>query len=313
MQLPGANVGPYLRALHAGLDKLAPGDDHVPLAEALAHLEALDPGMSGELLFPAEVDERSGLPTFPWMERALAEQALARRATDLDEPDDDGLARAAQLDPALGQRMTQRRALHRHLRRHTLLPISRLTATLRCRQPREEFVLAYDRMVPGGAWMRIRCDLCGPPGWSSGGLLRVRKDDRVTIDEGLHHLFTRHSVVPLLALQAQLATTTGAQVTRLSRSAVGPLWFPGLPAPTGAPPELLGGLLLHLSTEVVANDVFQSAHRDPWFQADEGEVPSDGQGLFRERRFAATPGLIPRVEAWGHDGGFEVSVVPLVP
>ena len=313
MLLPSANAGPYLRALHTGLNRLAPGDDHVPLAEALAHLEALDPNLSGELLYPAAVDERSGLPAFPWMERALAEQALARTATDLDEPDDEGLAHAAQLDPALGQRMTQRRALHRHLRRHVLLPVSRLTASLRCRQPREEFVLAYDRMVPGGTWMRIRCDLCAPPGWSSSGLLRVRKDDRVIIDEGLHHLFTRHSITPLLGLQAQLASTTGVGVTRLARSAVGPLWFPGIPAPAGAPSELLAGLLLHLSTEVVADDVNHPVHRDPWIPPPRREVPPHGQGIFRERRFAATPELIRHAEDWGRSGGFEVSVVPLVP
>ena len=86
--LPPARVGPYLRALAAGLHSLAPHEDFVPLAAAEAHLHALDPALSGALLGPAEVHPLSGLPAFPWMERALAEQVLAlggQAASDLSE------------------------------------------------------------------------------------------------------------------------------------------------------------------------------------------------------------------------------------
>ncbi|MDP7112416.1 MAG: hypothetical protein QGH45_10645 [Myxococcota bacterium] len=80
MELPRERIGPYTRALQAGVDALAPNDDHVPLPRTLAHLQALDPALSGDLLLPGEVDDRSGLPAFVWMERALAEQAVSRGA-----------------------------------------------------------------------------------------------------------------------------------------------------------------------------------------------------------------------------------------
>ena len=96
MELPSERVGPYLRALLAGLEALAPNEDFVPLEEAAAHLRALDPANGGALLLPAEVDDGSGLPSFGWLERARAEQVVAgsgghghREAMELDGLDAD--------------------------------------------------------------------------------------------------------------------------------------------------------------------------------------------------------------------------------
>ena len=80
MELTTARAGPYLRALRAALQALAPHDDFIPLVEMDEHLAALDPTLSGDVLEPFEVEELSGLPSFSWLERATAEQALAKLA-----------------------------------------------------------------------------------------------------------------------------------------------------------------------------------------------------------------------------------------
>ncbi len=313
MRLNAERAGLYVRALQAGLQALAPHEDHVPLAAALAHLRAMDPLLSGDVLSPAETDDRTGMPAFPWMERTVAEAEMARAGNDGDDPADGELARVETLDPALGRRLRSRRALHRHLRHHAVLPVVRLSATLRRRRPRETYTLAYDRLAPGGLWIRVRCEVESGPGGIPGDLLAVRPDDRVAVDAGLRHVITRHLGTPLLALRSQLVAVTGARVTRLARSAVGPFWYPGVEAPAHVPPALLSGLLLHLSTEVVAGDVHTPAHRDPWLPAPADERPPEGQGIFRERRFAATPPLMEPLRRWAAAAGCEVVAEPLRP
>ena len=308
MELARDRVGPYVRALRVGLHALAPNDDHVPLAQALRHLRALDPALSGDLLLPAEVDDRSGLPAVVWMERALAEQAVAEGA-DPDRPDGD-LERAAALDPALGARMRHRAALHEQLRRGSLLPASRLVIVARRRHPTEDYRAAFDLLSPTGLWVRLRVDFRGGPGWAD-GLLVVHPDGKVTADVGMRHLFARHAATPLLAMARQLAVSTGARITRLARSAVGPFWFPGFPLPEGVPPAFGRGLLLHLATEVLGEDVHRSAHRDPWQLPHPDDRPPDGYGIYRERRFAASAPLIGPARDWARGRGCDVMVVPL--
>ncbi|MEL6341606.1 MAG: hypothetical protein AAFV53_00640 [Myxococcota bacterium] len=313
LPLPEKQVGPYVRALTAGLNALAPNRDFVPLRESLNHLKALDPATSGTLLWPAEVDVRSGLPSFPWMERAIAEQALARQGEGYTRLSDQEVARALRLDAALGARMHHRRLLHHHLREEALLPISRLEVALKRLGRSTDFVLRFDRMTPGGAWMRVCAELSGRAGWERYGPIRRGADGRAVADRGLQHLLSRHIGTPLMALRAQLNQVSGAEVTRLSRTFVGPFWFPGLPMPDAAPESLHKGLLLHLSAEVVARDVRQSGHRDPWLPPAVGEIVPDDYGLYRERRFAASPNLMTPLRDWAAQKGVDVIAAPLVP
>lgn len=313
MKMPPERVAPYLRALISGLNALAPNEDYVPLRESVAHLQALDPAISADLLAPAEVDTRSGLPGFPWMERAIAEQSLAQQGSVYVHTSDVEIARAERLDPELGQRMRARRTLHAHLSAHALLPISRMRAALKRLGKTTDFVLTFDRMTPVGAWMRIRVELSGRAGWERYGPIARTPEGRATVDAGMQHLLSRHMVTPLLALRAQLTEATGAEITRLSRSFVGPFWFPGLSLPAGVPDALGKGLLLHLSTEVVARDIRNSGHRDPMLPPTIGEQIPEFYGLYRERRFAASPNLTVPVKEWAANQGIDVVVVPLVP
>lgn len=311
MQLPSERVGPYVRALQAGLNALAPNDDHVPLVRALAHLEALDPALSGDLLLPAEVDDRTGLPAFVWLERALAEQAVARGGED--SPDAAHVSRAAALDPSLAARMRARGALHAHLRARPLLSPSSLHVAALHMDVREAYRASYDCLSATGLWTRVRVDIHGPHGWAQ-GLLILREDGTVFGDPGLLHLFARHAATPLLAMATQLAAGTGARVVRLSRSSIGPFWFPGFPLPDGAPAAFRRGLALHLHSEVVGRDVHTSAHRDPLVPADPSERPPRGSGVFRERRLAVSPGLRTATRDWARGRGCDdVPVVVLRP
>ncbi len=313
LPLEDSRIGPYLRALQAGLHALAPNDDFVPLRESIAHLQALDPLLSGDLLAPAALDTRSGLPSFPWMERALAEKSLTEGTGGYSNISDEEIAQAARLDADLGRRMGHRRLLHRHLFAHDLLPLSRLSVALKRLGKNTDFAIAFDRMTPAGAWMRIRAELSGKAGWERSGPLSRTKDGRAVADPGLQHLLSRHLITPLLALRTQLAEATGGEIRRLSRSFVGPFWFPGLPLPERVPESIRQGLLLHLSTEAVAADIRRSVHRDPWRRMTPGESAPEGYGLYRERRFAASPNLIAPVKDWAAEQGIDVVATPLLP
>ena len=119
IELARERAGPYIRALSTALSTCAPNHDFVPLAEASAHLAALDPALSGPQLLPAQVEPRSGMPSYPWMERVIAERSLAR---DANPPTEDEVARAIRLDPDLGDRLASRRRLQQHLLWHPVLP-----------------------------------------------------------------------------------------------------------------------------------------------------------------------------------------------
>lgn len=308
MRLPQARVGAYVRALVAGLEALAPNRDWPPHAELSAHFRALDPVLSGELLAPAELDPRTGMPAFPWVERVSAEAVVAGERPELRE--DHELQRIAALDADLARRIRWRRDLHRHLRHHDVLPPSRAQARARRLQSRTEIVIDVDRVLPDGRWVRIGLVLAGPTGRTDLGAAKVGNQGRIDLDEGVLHLIMRHSSVPLLALRAQVAAITEGWVPRVTRATVGPFWFPGIALPEGVPGEVGQGLCLHLAHEVVGDEVRQGSERDPMHQPD-GLEPPEGHRVSRLRRFAASGGVQSALRGWCERAGMQPEIVTL--
>lgn len=304
MILPAKRVGSYLRALRSGLEALAPNDDFVPLAEALNHLDALAPAMSGQVLAPAEVHDGSGLPALPWLSRVTAEQLVALQGLDETDTSDDEIRRASRLDPDLGARLRDRRQLHRFLRQHMILPGSRIMAAARRLSPTLDFTLTYDQIGADGLWTRLRVDVTGPSGKRLGPL-KAFDDGSAVAEEGVLHLLSRHARTPLLGLPGQLTLGLGATVTRISRCHVGPFWFPGVRRSPKAPAGLEKGLVLHLSSEILGRDVRQSRHVDPLVQQQESP---EGMGLYRQRRFAATGALVRPLQRWGDRLGMDLVI-----
>ncbi len=262
------------------------------------------------MLLPAELVPATQMPAYAWLDRARAEQVVARGGGDRDAAD---LARAQALDPDLGARLRARARLHAFLRTHDLLPTTRLEVKVVRIDPAPIFALTYDRLTPDGRWMRVRGRVVGRPHISRHGPLVVVGRTGVRVEPGLQHLLTRHFATPLLALREQLGVALEVRVERLSRTWVGPFWTPGAPLPEGAPEGIERGLVLHLSSEVVADDVHQSRHRDPWLAPPAHERVPRGQGVYRERRFAATSNVVGRLEAWSAARGCEVPVALLRP
>lgn len=310
MNLPEERIGPYVRALYAALDALAPDEAWVPLSAALDHLHALDPAVSGGLLFPAEVVPRTGMPDYTWLQRAASEAILARETHPADDPTDAQIERVRSMDADLADRMQCRRSTHQHLRRAELLPTTAVDGAVRRLDPTVDVHVKYDRMAPDGRWERIRFDLRTDPGTVPEGT-RLVKDGRVRVDEALQHLLTRHHATPLLALRAQLHDATGAEVTMLSRAWLGPFWWPGIALPEGVPAALGEGLVLHASREVVGHEVRSSGHLDPWYPPPRGEERPEGCGLFRERRLAVSAPLMVAARGWFEKAGMRGTVVPI--
>lgn len=308
MRLPDERVGPYVRALVRGVDRLAPHLDWPPHAELTAQLRALDPDLSGGLLAPAEVDPRTGMPAFPWIERVSAEAVVAAERPETRS--DAALEHVARLDADLARRLRWRRDLHAHLLAHPVLPPSRASARARRLERTTEILVAIDRVLPDGIWQRTHLVLAAPAGRTDLGAARVGAQGRIHLDEGLLHLVSRHATVPLLALRAQVAAVTEGVVRRVSRGRVGPFWFPGIALPAGVPGAIAEGLCLHLSHEVVGDEVHQDSPQDP-LHDDSGLRPPAGYRVARQRRLAATPGVQPALHAWGLEQGVQLEIVTL--
>jgi hypothetical protein len=208
-------------------------------------------------------------------------------------------------DPSLGPEIVaqhqHRTSVHQHLRTGPLLPTARLVAHQRYAGSVSTFRVQFDHLLPGAGWMRIVADLSGALG-AEDGLFRVEADDQVTVDEGLKHLFLRHGTTPLLVLMASLRSLMVVDLHRLSRSFIGPFWFPGC-IPEAAPDVLQDALALHLFQEIVGQDVRHSAHRDPWVPPTVGVQAPQGYGLFRERRLAVPRGRVQAVQHWADGRG----------
>lgn len=318
MKLPVERIGPYVRALGTGLNQLAPHGDFVPLVPALAHLRALDPGVSGDQLLPAEVSDGTGMPSFGWMQRVISEKVLSDEGRDPSEEDID---RAARLDPELSRRLLHRRLLRVHVREHELLPVTRLDCAVRRLGEITEITAAYDRLAPDGRWLRIRFIVRAPVAaraFSKGiqartitvGPFTILPGGRLHVDPLLQHLLTRHFATSLMLLREQLEAHTAATVVRLSRGWIGPFWFPGVTLPEGVPAELGRGLLLQLASEIVAEDVHHAAHLDPLLDPGDEVVPS-GQRVFRERRFAASGNVMGPLGAFCQAAGIRCPITPI--
>lgn len=285
----------------------------MPLAAALAHLRALDPALSGEVLAPGRLDRHSGLPGFSWLERARAEQVVALATPEADETPDDVLSRAARVEPALATRLRDRRRLHRFLRRNRLLDASHVDTRLkRVTSGCWDLAIAYDRLLPQAGWMRITAEVSAQPRMVQ-DLFTVSEDGTVDTNDGVQHLLARQCVLPLTVLHAALSDSLEVQVNRLSRTFVGPFWFSGVELPPTAPAWARQGLTLHLSQELMGRDVRESHHRDPWLSPPAQERCPSGFGLFRERRFAASPALVAPVAHWSARRGAPSVVVGLRP
>jgi len=283
-----------LRLLAACLHTLAPNEDHVPLRPALAHLFALNPQLSGELLAPAEWDAHTGMPAFPWVERAIAEHGLATSSDPTALADRADRVRA--LDPALAERFAARAKLHVHLRREALLPTSRVTAVVREVRRHTLVTLTHDAVATGGLWVRTRVDLMAREGARDLGPLRLTAALEVQVDPGVAHVLNRHLHTPLPLLREQLLSVVPAAPVRLTRGTIGPFWQPGLALPLGVPAAAASGFTLHAVTETLAVDVKTSSQRDPL----SGPLPArpEGYGWFRERRLAASPAAYDPLRTW---------------
>ena len=177
-------------------------------------------------------------------------------------------------------------------------------AAARRLSPTLDITLTYDQLGAAGLWTRVRVDVSGPGGHRLGPLL-AHQDGSAEADEGVLHLLARHARTPLLALPPQLSAGLGGRVTRVSRCSVGPFWFVGVPRPPAAPSGLDRGLVLNLSAEVLGEEVRHSRHLDPLHAF---EQAPKGMGLYRQRRFAATRGLVKTLQEWGDGLGMDLLI-----
>lgn len=316
LSIPPQRVGPYLRALRAGLHALALDADFSPLPTLDAHLAALDPAVSGPLLAPASVDPHTGLPDATWMARAVAERAAL---IERPPPSPERVARIAAHDPELAARLEGRIGLARHLRHHELLPELSVSArVVRRAGPVLERVRAVvDRRLPGAGLVRLRVDV-GPTGAPGEVVARVQPDGTAVLQPGVAELLVRHIRTPLLLLNAVLQDVLEAPVLRVSVGFVGPFWFPGGPTDARAPAWAEGALVLHAVRGVVGDTVRTSGCADPFYDvgaqsSQAGPSPEAAPGTWRDRMLAVSPPVLDAARAWVAERGGSGGVVAIQP
>ena len=288
ISLAPERVGPWVRALGAAVAVAAPNDDFVPVGAASAHLHALDPELSGDVLAPAEIDPCSGMPALAWMTRATAEKALGVRVS---EPSGD----VQRLDPALAERMRARAALSRHLRDHPLLPTLSVQARVRRAGQRSEGFVVFDHIDPEGCWVRTRVELRGQAYQTDLGLMHVHEGGVATVPDGVHDVFARHVRTPLPSLYATLQDVSGDAVVRASRARIGPYGFPGGPWQHDAPASVQRTLVLHAVHEVIGENIRATRIVDPF---DTSPVSGSGALGQRHRRLAVFRSGVEAVRQW---------------
>lgn len=286
-------VVPWLRALSAAVRAIAPHDDFVPMGAAIAHLDALSPALSADLLSPAEVDPDSGMPSLAWMTRATAEQTLGRRAESVSET-------VRRLDPALAARMDARSRLATHLSSYTLLPVLRLTGRVRRLDQLTSAFLVFDHIDPAGRWVRTRVELRAPAGTRDLGLVQVDDAARIVVQPGLHDVFSRHILTSLPSLHVALQGLTASTVSRVSRASLGPFWYPQGPQVTVMPQAVRKTLILHALHEVMGEELTRSVDNDPL--ASTPAPPTSGLHRTRLRRLAVFRSGVGAVRDWLGDG-----------
>jgi hypothetical protein len=292
-ELPQNRVVPWLRALSAAVRAIAPHNDFVPMDAVLAHIDALSPALSADILAPAQVDPDSGMPSLAWMTRATAEQTLGRSAQPVSDT-------VRHLDPELATRMDARSRLATHLATHELLPVLRLTGRVRRIDVKTSAFLVFDHIDPAGRWVRTRVELTAPAGTRDLGLVQVDSDARIVVQPGLHDVFARHILTSLPSLLVALQGLTTARVCRVSRASLGPFWYPGGPQVAVMPPAVAKTLVLHALHEVMGDDVAQTLMNDPL--APVCMAPAVGLHRTRLRRLAVFRPGVEAVRDWlGND------------
>lgn len=306
--MPDARIGPYLRALRAALRALAPDADAFPVAEADHHLAALDPHLSGPVLLPARLDEHTGLPALEWLDRARAEQVVL---PTIDMPSPARIERVAAADPALAERWFARQRLARWLSQAPLMPELRVRGVIvrRSGQSVDTVRVSVDRRRAGAGWTRLRLDIRHAAQASSS--LRAR-GETVDVLPGFADWLGRHAFSPLSAIYLLLTGTFGLSVQRLSRTTVGPFWFPGGPAPAPAVEGTENALVLHLTTHVIGEDVRANAQHDPLAPPTQAPDLPPALGHYRARRFAVSPHAVAPLSAWCTSRVGLADVVPIL-
>ncbi len=312
ISLPYERVGPYLRALRAGLSALAPNTDHPDPLALDTHLQALDPSLSTTLLLPARLDPGSGLPDATWMDRARAEVAAAQHVRPTEPARIDAI-RAA--DPELAERLTGRSKLLAWLATRPLAPDMWVEARLvrrgegRAAAGRRVRV-TLDRRVPRVGWVRLRVDVDDPA--ARGAVVRAyTRQDGVDLEPGFAELLARHVVSPLAGLHEIIRSATDLRIHRLSRGILGPFWFPGGPEVAEAPAWVAGALVLHQGLEVIGEEVRARTHHDPFTKP--LFPPNPNLGTFRSRHLAVSAHRLDAARTWFRECVGVANVVGLTP
>ncbi len=288
-ELPSERVVPWLRALSAAVEAIAPHNDFVPMDAVLAHIKALSPALSADLLAPAHVDPDSGMPSLGWMTRATAEQALRRRPQSVSDT-------VLRLDPELAARMEARSRLASHLATHELLPVLRVSARVRRIDLQTSAFVVFDHIDPGGRWVRTRVELTAPAGTRDLGLVYVDSEARIVVQPGLYDVLARHILTSLPSLLVALQGLTAARVCRVSRASLGPFWYPGGPQVAVMPPAVAKTLVLHALHEVMGDDVARTVTNDPFAPA--SVTSAVGLHRTRLRRLAVFRPGVDAVHEW---------------
>jgi hypothetical protein len=273
------------------------------------------------------VDSRSGLPNMASFTRALADKSVGIEALQRYEAQVDLDARAS--DHEIYARMANKRRYYETLGKMHLAPVDEHRVLLRRHEPaasRASFRVELTKLSGSGQYLRVVIELTQTSGLWAHRLVELDEFGEVAHGTaGLRSMVYRFAGYDAETLFIRLHELDGVQVERVQRGLIGPvLWsVPGRDGQSGvAEPETnalteawtaawaagkLGPgqhLVASFATDIAAIDVKEEKSNDPLSPLLASAIREQERARYRilrerhpfrvykDRKFAATPGLV---------------------
>lgn len=288
------------------------------------------------------VDARSGLPNMASMTRVVADQTVARDA--LPRMKSQAVLDARRADAEVFERLARKRPYYEGLGRTEIAPVDEHRVLLRRHEPehsRASFRVELTKLAGDGCYLHVAIELSQTANlW---GQRLVDLDAQGEVAEGteaLRGMVYRFASFDSEALFLRLHELPGVTVERVARGVIGPVVFrlangaALVEAPTGGLSQTFeawcgkaaegeAGIIAGFASDVAAIDVRDEKSNDPLSplmsttirQAERARYDDARRRfafrVYKDRKFAATAGLVEYAKALSTAAGTKNIVYPI--
>ena len=308
----------------------------------LATLRALSGESHGGLYDSIYMDARSGLPNMASMTRVVADQSVARDA--LPRMKTQAVLEARREDAEIFERLARKRPYYEGLAAASLAPVDEHRVLLRRHEPelsRASFRVELTKLAANGCYLHVAIELPQTGGLWADRLIDLDARGEVARGtEALRGMVYRFASFDSEALFLRLHDLPGVTVERVARGIIGPVLF-ALPGGVGVVEPEAGAMsrifsawesqadgqqhavLASFASDVAAIDVREEKSNDPLSPLMSASIlPAEraryaaarerfGFRVYKDRKFAASPGLVELTKAVCSSAGTANIIYPV--